>query len=57
MSYILMFYYNPLNPPFLRGTWSMIILLNRYKKTLLTIILETPENATARRIPQKYSLS
>ena len=31
MSYILMFYYNPLNPPFLRGTWSKIISLNSYR--------------------------
>ncbi len=31
MSYILMFYYNPLNPPFLRGTWSKIISLNSYE--------------------------
>ena len=33
MSYILMFYYNPLNPPFLRGTWSKIISLNSYTKS------------------------
>ena len=34
MSYILMFYYNPLNPPFLRETWSKIISLNSYKSSL-----------------------
>ena len=35
MSYILMFYYNPLNPPFLRGTWLKIISLNSYDKSEL----------------------
>ena len=39
MSYILMFYYNPLNPPFLRGTWSMIISQNRYLFFTKSVVL------------------